>query len=223
MFTPAPCCDYPADRISGCQYLKLDINPLASPPEDLFDCLDKALLQSSNDTPPRLQLHLLTSIPAMLMFHLERDTVVTSLEQFGTGSSSNLASQRHPFRPTKRRDDVGTAQGDDELLWLDRYWVKNRVEIAKARTEIAALEASLAEARKKRRDVAMTPDGKDARQLVRTTVKYLEKATSGGDPARAERQRRLREQWAKVADELDGVVQGTVCTASRPAPCPPFD
>ncbi|GAA5862083.1 hypothetical protein JCM3774_006167 [Rhodotorula dairenensis] len=200
----------PTEDEEAAAYLKLDVNPLADPPEDLFDCLDKALLQSSNDNPPRLQLHLLTAIPTMLMFHLERDTVVTSLEKFGTGSSSNLASQRHPFRPTRRRDtDSEPTQRDDhdELLWLDRYWIKNRVQIAKARTEMAAIEGSLAEVQKKRRDVAMTPDGKDARQLVRATVEYLEKATSGGNAARAERQKRLKEQWAKVADELDVVVQ----------------
>ncbi|GAA5956870.1 hypothetical protein JCM8115_003847 [Rhodotorula mucilaginosa] len=195
--------------------LKLDVNPLANPPEDLFDCLDKALLQTSNDTPPRLQLHLLTAIPSMIMFHLERDTVVTSLDKFGTGASSNLASQRQPFRPIKKRDEVtSTAQHqqqqqeeeEQQLLWLDRYWVRNRVKIAKGRTEMAALQIALDEAKQKRREVAMTPDGKDARQLVRGTVEYLEKATCGGDPAREERQKRLREQWSRVADELDNVV-----------------
>lgn len=194
------------------QCLKLDVNPLANPPEDLFDCLDKALLQTSNDTPPRLQLHLLTAIPSMVMFHLERDTVVTSLDKFGAGASSNLASQRQPFRPIKKRDDTTSATEQEEeeqqLLWLDRYWVRNRVKIAKGRTEMAALQISLDEAKKKRREVAMTPDGKDARQLVRRTVEYLEKATSGGDPAREERQKRLREQWSRVADELDNVVNG---------------
>lgn len=200
------------------QCLKLDVNPLANPPEDLFDCLDKALLQTSNDTSPRLQLHLLTAIPSMIMFHLERDTVVTSLDKFGTGASSNLASQRQPFRPIKKRDEVtSTAQHqqqqqeeeEQQLLWLDRYWVRNRVKIAKGRTEMAALQIALDEAKQKRREVAMTPDGKDARQLVRGTVEYLEKATCGGDPAREERQKRLREQWSRVADELDNVVNGT--------------
>ncbi|GAA5990371.1 hypothetical protein JCM10908_007340 [Rhodotorula pacifica] len=186
-------------------FLKLEVNPLADPPQTLFDCLDHALLQSSNDTPPRLQLHLLTAVPSMVMFHLERDTIVTSLDKFGTGASSNpnLASRRHPFRPSRKGDEPT----EEELLWLDRYWVKNRVKIAKGRTEMTALQIALGEAKKKRREIAMTPDGKDARQLVRGTVEYLEKATGGGDSTREERQKRLREQWSKVADELDLVVQ----------------
>lgn len=160
----------------------------------------------------------------MVMFHLERDTVVTSLDKFGTGAASNLASQRQPFRPIKKRDDTTSAaqqqqeeeEEGEQLLWLDRYWVRNRVKIAKGRTEMAALQVALDEANKKRREMAMTPDGKDARQLVRGTVEYLEKATSGGDPAREERQKRLREQWSRVADELDNVVNGTSAPVSSP-------
>ena len=158
----------------------------------------------------------------MVMFHLERDTVVTSLDKFGTGASSNLASQRQPFRPIKKRDDATSAaqqqqqEEEQQLLWLDRYWVRNRVKIAKGRTEMAALQVALDEAKQKRREVAMTPDGKDARQLVRGTVEYLEKATSGGDPAREERQKRLREQWSRVADELDNVVNGTSASVFSP-------
>lgn len=173
----------------------------------------------------------------MLTFQLERSTVVTSLAEFGTGS--NAASRRNVFRPIKKKkkkdadeeegdkdeavameqekeeehaaDVAAAAAADDDLVWLDRYWIKNRVRIANGRQELDRLEGESDDLKRRRRDVAVTPDGKDAKELVRSTVAYLEKATGGGDSEREARQQRLKDQWTKVADELDVVVQRKSC------------
>ncbi|BGP58028.1 hypothetical protein JCM8202v2_005685 [Rhodotorula sphaerocarpa] len=194
----------PVESEEPAAVLSLSVNPVATPPQDLFACLDAKLIDQTNDIPPKLRLHLLTAIPSTLFFHIERETFVTSLDDFGSGPS-NLASRRSVFRPTRKRDP--SVPTEEELLWLDRYWVKNRVKIAEGRAEMDRLEGLLDEAKKRRREVAVTADGKDARQVVRGTVEYLEKTAASGDASREERQRRLREQWGRVAEELDSVVK----------------
>ncbi|KAJ8291956.1 hypothetical protein OF846_004739 [Rhodotorula toruloides] len=172
--------------------LSLPLNPSADPPEDLFRLLDKQLITSNgSDT----LLHLLTQVPTVLFFHIDRITNVTSLDSFGSG---NNGLQKRVFRPTPTgKEDV----------WLDRYWAKNRVRIHETRKEIAKLDAELDEVKKQRKAVVVTEDGKDFQELVRATVEYCRSAKAeAGNVEREERQKRMREDWEKVEEELKQAV-----------------
>ncbi|GJN93790.1 hypothetical protein Rhopal_006848-T1 [Rhodotorula paludigena] len=180
--------------------MSLNVNPVSDPPQNLFSLLDSQLVASEGDS--RI-LHLLTRVPSTLAIHLYRQTTVTSLDTFG--SAGGAAPSKRVFRPTK----TGA-----EDVWLDRYWVKNRVGIVEARGEIARLEGELEEVKRRRREVGTTQEGKDARELVRGTVEYLKAASAPGNEEREERQKRLREQWEKVGDEMDSVLQAYDADAS---------
>lgn len=183
-----------ADFLFADQRLSLPLNPSADPPEDLFRLLDKQLITSNgSDT----LLHLLTQVPTVLFFHIDRITNVTSLDSFGSG---NNGLQKRVFRPTPTgKEDV----------WLDRYWVKNRVRIHETRKEIAKLDAELDEVKKQRKAVVVTEDGKDFQELVRATVEYCRSAKAeAGNVEREERQKRMREDWEKVEEELKQAVDG---------------
>ncbi|PRQ71050.1 Proteophosphoglycan ppg4 [Rhodotorula toruloides] len=180
------------DDVHSNPRLSLPLNPSADPPEDLFRLLDKQLVTSNGSDN---LLHLLTQVPTVLFFHIDRMTNVTSLDSFGSGNNS---LQKRVFRPTPTgKEDV----------WLDRYWVKNRVRIHETRLEIAKLDAELEEVRKQRKAIVVTEDGKDFQELVRATVAYCKSAKAeAGNVEREERQKRMREDWEKVEEELKQAV-----------------
>ncbi|GAA6055021.1 hypothetical protein JCM3770_006698 [Rhodotorula araucariae] len=189
----------PADEEQETAIFSLTLNPVADPPQTLFTLFDSQLV-STNAAGQRV-LHLLTAIPSMVLCHLDRRMpAVTSLEGFGTGGGiAGAHSAKRVFRPT--------ATGAEDV-WLDRYWVKNRVAVARGREEMAALEGEQEDLKRRRREVASTKDGRDARELVRGTVEYLARASADGDGEREGRQKKLREQWEKVGEEMDKVVDG---------------
>ncbi|BGP27466.1 programmed cell death protein 2 [Rhodotorula toruloides] len=178
----------PDDDVNSTPRLSLYLNPSADPPEDLFRLLDKQLITSNGADN---MLHLLTQVPMVLLFHIDRTTNVTSLETFGSGNNS---LQKRVFRPTPTgKEDV----------WLDRYWVKNRVRIHETRKEIQKLDGELEDVRRQKKVVVVTEDGKDFQELVRATVDYCSNAKAeAGNVEREERQRRMRGAWEKVEEEL---------------------
>lgn len=192
------------------QRLSLALNPSADPPEDLFRLLDKQLVVSNGTG---RVLHLLTRVPSVLFFHVDRTTTVTSLDSFGSG---NNGMQKRVFRPTS----TGT-----EEIWLDRYWIKNRVQVKEMRDELAKLDGELEELKRQKKSVVVTEDGKDFRELVRATVRYCQNAkTEAGNPEREERQKRMLEDWEKVDKELTQAVEGachfrSVCVLSVDTSC----
>ncbi|BGP51410.1 hypothetical protein JCM10450v2_007352 [Rhodotorula kratochvilovae] len=189
----------PAEEEQETAIFSLTLNPIADPPQTLFNLFD-AQLVSTNASGQRV-LHLLTAVPSLVLCHLDRRMpAVTSLEGFGTaGGIAGAHGAKRVFRPT--------ATGAEDV-WLDRYGVKNRVAVAAGREEMARLEGEQEELKRRRREVAQTKDGRDARELVRGTVEYLARASAGGDGEREDRQKRLREQWEKVGEEMDNVVDG---------------
>ena len=191
---------------SRTQIISLTINPRSDSPDDLFTLLDKQLI--AENPAGQTVLHLLTAVPDLILCHLDRQLpALTSLDGFGASSAAAAAGgsggpnahhdAKRVFRPTPT---------GHEDVWLDRYWVKNRVRVAAARAEQARLERERDELRATRDEVARTDEGKDARELVRGTVEYLRRATAEGDDEREARQRRLREQWEKVGEELEAVI-----------------
>ncbi|GAA5839051.1 hypothetical protein JCM9279_002577 [Rhodotorula babjevae] len=180
--------------------LSLTLNPRADSPDDLFSLLDKQLV--SENPAGQTVLHLLTAVPSILLCHLDRQLpALTSLDSFGSSSSAG-PNAHHDAKRVFRATPTG-----HEDVWLDRYWVKNRVRVAAARAEQAQLEKERDELRRTRDEVARTDEGKDARAVVRGTVEYLRRATAEGDDEREARQGRLREQWEKLAEELDAVIE----------------
>ncbi|GAA5891598.1 hypothetical protein JCM8208_007334 [Rhodotorula glutinis] len=182
--------------------LSLTIHPRADSPDDLFTLLDKQLI--SENPAGQTVLHLLTAVPSLVLCHLDRQMpALTSLDSFGSSSASSGGGPnahhdaKRVFRPTPT---------GHEDVWLDRYWIKNRVRVAAARGEQARLERERDELRARRDEVARTEEGADARELVRGTVEYLRRATAEGDEEREARQGRLLEQWEKVAEEMDAVI-----------------
>lgn len=190
------------------QIISLTLNPAADPPPDLFTLLDGQLV-AKNDAGQTV-LHLLTAVPSMVLCHLDRQApALTSLEGFGT--AGGIAGVQHGakrvFRPTR----TGA-----EDVWLDRYWVKNRVRVAEGREDKSRLEGERDALGARRREVALTREGTDARELVKGTVEYLQRATAEEDAPREDRQKRLREQWEKVGEEMDAVLGGASPSLSPP-------
>ncbi|GAA5963445.1 hypothetical protein JCM21900_004646 [Sporobolomyces salmonicolor] len=166
--------------------LDLHLNPSAEPPQTLFDRLDSILLDGGIPSAP--EYNLLTDPPQTLFFQLERHTEFTSLDSFGSGTGAG-GVRKSVFKPEKE-------------LFLDRYWVKQRAAIKEKREEAGRLKEVLNGARKSRAALGTTKDGRDAVELVRSTVAYLKKATSE-EEKRSERQKTLAEKYQLILEVME--------------------
>lgn len=168
------------------------------------------------------EFSLLTTLPDSLVFNLHRAIPeFSNLDSFGGGET-----KRHVFRPLPE-------------IYLDRYWIKNRVKIAEGRAKLRQLQKQLEQQKSSRKHLSTTKvsvrwyalgverretdgttcqqDGQDGVDLVRNTLKYMQIATSE-DRVRAARQQRLAKQYVNVLAEMERKIQSKLLT-SLPLPC----
>ncbi|GAA5930610.1 uncharacterized protein JCM15063_002413 [Sporobolomyces koalae] len=152
--------------------LSLDLNPAASPAQTFFDRLDETLLsieQRRDDPFP--QFHLLTNPPPQtVVFQLNRQTSITSLEHFGSNHNSQTQDSTETSGNTGGRNLFKV----EPKIWLDRYHVSNRVAIKHNRDKLVELKRQVHDLSTKRGKLGLTRNGKDAVEVVKGVVDYLE-------------------------------------------------
>ncbi|GAA6018811.1 hypothetical protein JCM11491_006872 [Sporobolomyces phaffii] len=217
------------------EFLDLWINPAAQDEQTFFERLDSVLLRDHYVAPvpppppegaPTSREATLTgeydlvvtdkvgaaaAATATLAFALNRHTEVTSLDQFGTGSSSSNSTSTTQQGVKSKRNVFGV----EREVWLDRYAVARRREIRDKRVEWYGLRDEKRVVRDRRDRLATTKDGKDAVEVVRGVVEYLESTAAeqqqdgddgdeaGQDRTTSERHERMRTNYRAILDAME--------------------
>lgn len=192
------------------QVLKLPIRP----GDTLFRALDNALTE---EIPPRQSL--LVTPPIAFALQFTRFVNMESLDSFG--SNGDVEKYKNKVLDLPR------------TLWLDKYCLSNKVEIADGKELQDKLEKEILELEKKRDKLAVTEvstflmndenyfsligtcqqDGKSGVELVKTALTYFQQAISE-DPERIEKQKALATQYELVLDVMTVKISGKLISLS---------
>ncbi|KAM0747495.1 hypothetical protein T439DRAFT_328733 [Meredithblackwellia eburnea MCA 4105] len=166
--------------VNSTNSFEIPIFTSSSPPDTLYSALDRHLRTGST-------LSLLTSLPDVLLFEF------TVIPPRGKDGMEDYVSSRNPL-------DLPVE------MWLDRYWIGKRKEIAEGWARIDELKLEIEATREMRRQLATTKEDKSAVELFKTAIQYFEKAETASvdvGEVRRTRQQKLLEAYRKALKKLE--------------------